>query len=40
MAEALAAKQPVGEYSAESLAADELNVLAGWCLAQVGRVSP
>lgn len=40
MAEALAAKQPVGEYSAQSLAADELNVLAGWCLAQVGKVSP
>lgn len=39
MAEALAAKQPVGEYSAASLAADELNVLAGWCLAQVGKVS-
>ena len=37
MAEALAAKQPVGEYSGASLAADELNVLAGWCLAQMGR---
>ncbi|OIN11919.1 cellulose biosynthesis protein BcsQ [Oceanisphaera psychrotolerans] len=35
MAEALAVKQPVGEYSAISLAADELNVLAGWCLAHV-----
>ncbi|MBU3824355.1 MAG: cellulose synthase operon protein YhjQ [Candidatus Oceanisphaera merdipullorum] len=39
IAEALAAKQPVGEYSAVSLAADELNVLAGWCLAQMGKVS-
>ena len=37
MAEALAAKQPVGEYSAASLVADELNVLAGWCLAQVSK---
>lgn len=31
MAEALAAKQPVGAYGAASLAADELKVLAGWC---------
>lgn len=35
MAEALAVKQPVGEYSAASLAADELNILAGWCLAHL-----
>ncbi|GHA15985.1 cellulose biosynthesis protein BcsQ [Oceanisphaera arctica] len=40
MAEALAAKQPVGEYSAISLAADELNVLAGWCLAHVSGARP
>jgi len=40
MSEALAAKQPVGEYSAASLAADELNVLAGWCLAHVTGSRP
>lgn len=37
MAEALAAKQPVGEYSALSLAADELKVLAIWCLAHFNK---
>lgn len=37
MAESLAAKQPVGEYSAVSLVSDELNVLAGWCLANVSK---
>ncbi|GAA3549913.1 cellulose biosynthesis protein BcsQ [Zobellella aerophila] len=40
MAEALAVKQPVGEYSAVSLAADELNILAGWCLAHVTGSRP
>ncbi|EMZ5841582.1 cellulose synthase operon protein YhjQ [Yersinia enterocolitica] len=32
MAEALAAKQPLGEYSAQSLAAEEVMTLANWCL--------
>ncbi|WP_411853013.1 cellulose biosynthesis protein BcsQ [Yersinia enterocolitica] len=32
MAEALAAKQPLGEYSAQSLAAEEMMTLANWCL--------
>ncbi|WP_116475519.1 cellulose biosynthesis protein BcsQ [Zobellella maritima] len=40
MAEALAAKQPVGEYSTVSLAADELNILAVWCLAHVTGSHP
>ncbi|WP_375056615.1 cellulose biosynthesis protein BcsQ [Zobellella sp. DQSA1] len=35
VAEALAAKQPVGEYSNGSLAADEINTLASWCLVHV-----
>lgn len=30
--EALAAKQPVGEYRAHSLAAKEMTVVANWCL--------
>lgn len=32
MAEALAVKQPLGEYRPESLAADEVLTLANWCL--------
>lgn len=32
MAESLAAKQPVGQYSPESLIASELAALARWCL--------
>ncbi|MHA3614211.1 cellulose biosynthesis protein BcsQ [Yersinia enterocolitica] len=32
MAEGLAAKQPLGEYSAQSLAAEEVMTLANWCL--------
>ncbi|HFR4113631.1 TPA: cellulose biosynthesis protein BcsQ [Yersinia enterocolitica] len=32
MAEALAAKQPLGEYSVQSLAAEEVMTLANWCL--------
>ncbi len=32
LAEALAVKQPLGEYRPESLAADELLTLANWCL--------
>ncbi|EON3356064.1 cellulose biosynthesis protein BcsQ [Yersinia enterocolitica] len=32
MAEALAVKQPLGEYSAQSLAAEEVMTLANWCL--------
>ncbi|CNI37314.1 cellulose biosynthesis protein BcsQ [Yersinia vastinensis] len=35
MAEALAAKQPLGEYSAQSLAAEEVMTLANWCLINV-----
>lgn len=32
LAESLAAKQPLGEYRPDSLAAEELLTLAGWCL--------
>lgn len=32
LAEALAVKQPLGEYRSESLAADEVLTLANWCL--------
>ncbi|WON77080.1 cellulose biosynthesis protein BcsQ [Serratia sp. UGAL515B_01] len=32
LVEALAIKQPVGEYNPESLAADEILTLANWCL--------
>lgn len=32
LAEALAVKQPLGEYRPESLAADEILTLANWCL--------
>ena len=32
LAEALAMKQPLGEYRPESLAADEILTLANWCL--------
>lgn len=32
VAEALAAKQPLGEYAPQSLAAEEINTLANWCL--------
>ncbi|AHG20398.1 cell division protein [Chania multitudinisentens RB-25] len=32
LAEALAAKQPLGEYRPESLAAEEVLTLANWCL--------
>lgn len=32
VSEALAAKQPVGEYRPQSLAANEMVVLANWCL--------
>ncbi|CNL56744.1 cellulose synthase [Yersinia aleksiciae] len=35
MAEALAAKQPLGEYSAQSLASEEMVTLANWCLINV-----
>lgn len=37
MAEALAVKQPTGEYSPLSLTADELKVLAVWCLAHFNK---
>ncbi|HDL8055145.1 TPA: cellulose synthase operon protein YhjQ [Yersinia enterocolitica] len=39
MAEALAAKQPLGEYSAQSLAAEEVITLANWCLINVAESS-
>jgi cell division protein YhjQ len=32
LAESLAAKQPLGEYRSDSLAAEELITLANWCL--------
>jgi cellulose biosynthesis protein BcsQ len=32
MAECLAAKQPLGEYRSDSLAAEEILTLANWCL--------
>lgn len=32
VAESMAAKQPLGEYQADSLAAQEVMTLAGWCL--------
>jgi cellulose synthase operon protein YhjQ len=32
MAECLAAKQPLGEYRQDSLAAEEVLTLANWCL--------
>ncbi|MFW5387780.1 cellulose biosynthesis protein BcsQ [Yersinia sp. 2542 StPb PI] len=37
MAEALAAKQPLGEYSGQSLAAEEVTTLANWCLITVAN---
>lgn len=35
LAEALAAKQPLGEYRPESLAAEEILTLANWCLIHI-----
>jgi cellulose biosynthesis protein BcsQ len=32
MAECLAAKQPLGEYRSDSLAAEEVITLANWCV--------
>ena len=32
MAECLAAKQPLGEYRSDALAAEEILTLANWCL--------
>lgn len=32
MAECMAAKQPIGEYRSDSLAAEEIMTLANWCL--------
>ncbi|QUY46894.1 cellulose synthase operon protein YhjQ [Serratia plymuthica] len=40
MAEALAAKQPLGEYRPESLAADEVLTLANWCLINLKDAAP
>lgn len=37
LAEALAVKQPLGEYRPESLAADEVLTLANWCLINLKR---
>ncbi|HGW6095496.1 TPA: cellulose biosynthesis protein BcsQ [Serratia marcescens] len=37
LAEALAVKQPLGEYCPESLAADEVLTLANWCLINLKR---
>lgn len=39
LAEALAAKQPLGEYRPESLAADEVLTLATWCLINLQPVA-
>ncbi|CAI1113191.1 cellulose biosynthesis protein BcsQ [Serratia quinivorans] len=40
MAEALAVKQPLGEYRPESLAADEVMTLANWCLINLKETAP
>jgi cellulose synthase operon protein YhjQ len=40
MAEALAVKQPLGEYRPESLAADEVLTLANWCLINLKDATP
>ncbi|WP_413503020.1 cellulose biosynthesis protein BcsQ [Serratia proteamaculans] len=40
MAEALAVKQPLGEYRPESLAADEVLTLANWCLINLKDTAP
>jgi hypothetical protein len=32
MVECLASKQPLGEYRGDSLAAEEMLILANWCL--------
>lgn len=40
MAEALAVKQPLGEYRPESLAADEVLTLANWCLINLKDAAP
>ncbi len=40
MAEAMAAKQPVGEYSPDSLIAEEFMTLAGWCLLHLAESRP
>lgn len=40
MAEALAAKQPLGEYRRDSLAAEEMITLANWCLMHYTGPSP
>lgn len=37
MAEALAVKQPLGEYHPQSLAANEVMTLANWCLIHLGE---
>lgn len=39
MAESAAAKQPVGEYRPECLAAEEITTLANWCLLHTAGVS-
>ncbi|CAI1725740.1 cellulose biosynthesis protein BcsQ [Serratia plymuthica] len=40
MAEAMAVKQPLGEYRPESLAADEVLTLANWCLINLKDTAP
>ncbi|MRS16418.1 cellulose biosynthesis protein BcsQ [Enterobacteriaceae bacterium RIT691] len=39
LAECLAAKQPLGEYRSDSLAAEEVMTLASWCLLHYAGVS-
>lgn len=39
LSEALAAKQPLGEYRPESLAAEEILTLANWCLINLQEVA-
>ncbi|MCS2151668.1 cellulose biosynthesis protein BcsQ [Scandinavium goeteborgense] len=40
VAECLAAKQPLGEYRSDSLAAEEVVTLANWCLMHYAGISP
>lgn len=40
MAEAMASRQPAGEYSPDSLIAQEVMTLAGWCLLNLAETRP
>ena len=40
LAECLAAKQPLGEYRSDSLAAEEMITLANWCLLHYAGIRP